>query len=194
MTLPECAGGLCTGADGEASAATKLVQDTPSASRFLSLSLPSLSPAIHTFFLVLRCSLRAQVAFARELTEEHLASAAAKLLEDPPSASSTAGKTQLVGLLQGMLYTIIGLGSTLGGDWTAPPGAWAVVGQVQRLLAASDEAPAAELGKDQHIDSSGGDAAHSRPLCARDSLHKPLCTRLPAQAARAQHAPECAMS
>ena len=71
-----------------------------------------------------------QVAFAQELMQEHISAAADQLLHDPPAAGSTAAKTQLLGLLQGILYTIVGFGSTFAGHWEHPQGAWAVVGQV----------------------------------------------------------------
>lgn len=72
-----------------------------------------------------------QVAFAEELIQEYVVDASAQLLEPLPAGSSTAGKMQPLGILQGMLYTIVGLGSTLGGFWDQPHGSWAVVGQVE---------------------------------------------------------------
>ena len=76
-----------------------------------------------------------QVAFAEELIQEYLVEGSAQLLEPPPGgSSSTAGKMQPLGILQGLLYTVVGLGSTLGGSWEQPHGSWAVVGQVGPAL------------------------------------------------------------
>ena len=85
-----------------------------------------------------------QTALVKEVMTEHLEAAAGRLLDASASGSAPA-KQQLMGLLNGMLYTIIGQGSTLGGDWQQPPGPWAVVGQVG-LLSLEPRAPSG-LGK-----------------------------------------------
>lgn len=76
-----------------------------------------------------------QTAMVKEIVAEHLTAGAERLLTAAP-ASTTAAKQQLLGLLNGMLYTIIGLGSTLAGDWPRDAGQWAVIGKVHTLVPA----------------------------------------------------------
>ena len=87
-----------------------------------------LLPGVHVQPL-LSSPLAMQTAMVRDIMVEHLVAGADSLLEAAP-ASTTAAKQQLLGLLNGILYTIIGLGSTLAGDWPQDPGRWAVIGQV----------------------------------------------------------------